>query len=483
MRRSRKVKILATLGPASDTEETILQLFEAGADVFRINMSHASHDMMRQQVERIRSVEKTVGRPIGILADLQGPKLRVGIFAEESVELEEGQTFTLDDDPTPGDATRVHLPHPEILEAVEAGHRLLINDGKLQLIAEESDKRSITCKVVAGTSISNRKGVSLPDTELAVGALTDKDREDLKAAIAANVDWIAMSFVQRPEDLIECRELSDGKAYILSKIEKPQALNRIDEIIELSDAIMVARGDLGVEMPIQSVPGIQKRLTRLCRAAGKPVVVATQMLESMISDPMPTRAEVSDVAHAVFEGADAVMLSAESAAGDYPVEAVTMMNDIAETVEREPTYPSIITAQRAEPKQTTADAVSLAARQMSETLEVASIVTYTDSGATGIRTARERPLVPIISLSPRIDTARRLSLVWGCHCVVTEDATDLDDMVLRASRIAEAEGFAQPGDRIIIVAGVPLRTRGSTNMLRVARIGGERYRDLPKSDD
>ncbi len=483
MRRSRKVKILATLGPSSDTEEMILKLFQAGADVFRINMSHASHDTMRQQVARIRAVESRLGRPIGILGDLQGPKLRVGTFKGGKADLREGQTFTLDDNPAPGDSTRVHLPHPEILEAVQPGHRLLINDGKLQLVAEKSDKRSITCTVVAGTAISDKKGVSLPDTDLAVGALTDKDRADLQACLEAEVDWIALSFVQRPEDLVECRELAGGRAYIMSKIEKPQALHRIDEIIELSDAIMVARGDLGVEMPVQAVPGIQKRLTRLSRAAGKPVVVATQMLESMITAPVPTRAEVSDVAHAVFEGADAVMLSAESAAGDYPVEAVTMMNAIAESVEREPTYPSIITAQRPEPNKTTADAVSLAARQMAETLDVASIVTYTDSGATGIRTARERPMVPIISLSPRLDTARRLSLVWGCHCVVTEDADNLDDMVLRASRIAEEEEFAKPGDRIIIVAGVPLGTRGSTNMLRVARIGGERYRNLPKSDD
>ncbi|MDP3524638.1 MAG: pyruvate kinase, partial [Hoeflea sp.] len=374
----------------------------------------------------------------------------------------------------PGDATRVFLPHPEILEAVQPGHRLLIDDGRLQLLATHSDKTSITCTVVAGTKISDKKGVSLPDTTLGVGALTEKDRSDLDAVLAINdVDWVALSFIQRPEDLAEVRKIARGRVGLMSKIEKPQALERIDEIIELSDALMVARGDLGVEMPIESVPGIQKQLTRACRRAGKPVVVATQMLESMISAAVPTRAEVSDVATAVFEGADAVMLSAESAAGDYPVEAVTMMASIARKVERDPNYPGIIYSQRPQPDATGADAISLAARQIAETLNLSAIVCYTSSGNTGLRAARERPNVPIIALSPVIQTARRLSVVWGLHCVVTQDATDLDDMVDRACRIAFREGFGKPGDRIIISAGVPLGTPGSTNMLRIAYIGSD----------
>jgi pyruvate kinase len=366
------------------------------------------------------------------------------------------------------------LPHPEILEAVQPGHRLLIDDGRLQLLAVESDTTSITCKVVSGTKISDRKGVSLPDTTLGVGALTEKDRSDLDAVLAVNdVDWVALSFIQRPEDLAEVRKIARGRVGLMSKIEKPQALERIDEIIELSDALMVARGDLGVEMPIESVPGIQKQLTRACRRAGKPVVVATQMLESMISAPVPTRAEVSDVATAVFEGADAVMLSAESAAGDYPVEAVTTMGAIARKVERDPNYPGIIYSQRPQPDATGADAISLAARQIAETLNLSAIVCYTSSGSTGLRAARERPQVPIIALSPVIQTARRLSVVWGLHCVVTEDAIDLDDMVDRACRIAFAEEFGKPGDRLIISAGVPLGTPGSTNMLRIAYIGSD----------
>ncbi len=473
MRRSRKVKILATIGPASSDEAMLRKLFEAGADVFRINMSHADHDLMRTLIGRIRAVEAAVGRPIGILADIQGPKLRVGKFANGKETLAVGQTFVLDDSTEPGDATRVHLPHPEILSSVEPGHRLLIDDGKLELKVVKADGRSIECVVVAGTSISDKKGVSLPDTDLPVGALTQKDRADLDAVLAAGVDWVALSFIQRPEDLAEARKIARGRALVMSKIEKPQAVARLAEIMELSDALMVARGDLGVEMPLEAVPGIQKQITRAARRAGKPVVIATQMLESMISAPVPTRAEVSDVATAVFEGADAVMLSAESAAGAYPVEAVSTMSRIAEQVERDPTYASVIHAQRTAPEATGADAISLAAREIAETLKLSAIVTYTASGATGLRAARERPQVPIIALSPILDTARRLSLVWGTHCVVSPDASDLDDMVDRACRIAHEESFGKEGDRIIITAGVPLRTSGSTNMLRIAFIGGD----------
>ena len=473
MRRNRKVKILATLGPASCEEETIARLHAAGADVFRINMSHADHELMRALVERIRNVERRAGRPIGILADLQGPKLRVGTFADKSAALQVGQEFTLDEDPSPGDAKRVHLPHPEILAAVEPGHRLLIDDGRLQLEAVSNNGKAIRCRVIAGNAISDRKGVSLPDTELPLGALTEKDRRDLDAVLATGVDWIALSFIQRPQDLAEVRKVARGRAALMAKIEKPQAVKRLSEILELSDGLMVARGDLGVEMPLEAVPGIQKQITRACRRAGKPVVVATQMLESMISAPVPTRAEVSDVATAVFEGADAVMLSAESAAGQYPVEAVATMNAIAREVERDPNYHDVINAQRTPPEPTGADAISLAARQIAETLNLSAIITYTSSGTTGLRAARERPRVPIIALSPVVETARRLSLVWGTHCVVSEDANDLDDMVDRACRIAYEEQFAKPGDRVIITAGVPLRTPGATNMLRIAYIGSD----------
>jgi pyruvate kinase len=451
----------------------IKRLFEAGADVFRINMSHADPALMRQLVHRIRAVEKEVGRPIGILADLQGPKLRVGSFAEGRVTLEVGQSFTLDNDPTPGDASRVHMPHPEILASVQPGHRLLIDDGRLELVANSCDGKKITCTVVAGNKISDRKGVSLPDTELPVGAMTAKDRTDLDAVLAAGVDWIALSFIQRPEDLAEARKIAGGRAYILSKIEKPQAVTRLAEIIELSDALMVARGDLGVEMPLEAVPGIQKQITRAARKAGKPVVVATQMLESMISSPMPTRAEVSDVATAVFDGADAVMLSAESASGAWPVEAVETMDRIAMSVEDDELYHSLIEAQRGTPEKTTPDAIMAAVHAVTETIEARAIVCWTKSGITAMRAARERSSAPIIAPTPSVETARRLCLVWGVHSVTTEDIRDFDDMVKRASQIARQEGFAQGGERIVITAGVPLGTTGATNMLRVAFVDDE----------
>ncbi len=474
MKRNRRVKILATLGPSSSDTETIEKLFRAGADVFRINMSHTNHSLLNTLVSRIRSVEEKLKRPIAILADLQGPKLRVGAFEnDEAVLLENGASFRLDSDTAPGDINRVHLPHPEILQALQVGHRLLLDDGKIRLTVTKCAQDFAETKVEVGGKLSNRKGVSVPDSEIPVGALTDKDRRDLDAALEANVDWIALSFVQRPDDLAEVRKITRGRAGVLAKIEKPQAIERLSEIIELSDAIMVARGDLGVEMPIEMVPGLQKQMTRAARRAGKPVVVATQMLESMITSPVPTRAEVSDVATAVYEGADAVMLSAESAAGDFPVEAVETMDRIASQVERDPTYRNIVHAQRTEPEATGADAISAAARQIAETLNLAAVVCYTSSGATGMRAARERPSVPVIALSPVVATARRLSLTWGLHCVVSKDAAHEDDMVDRACQISFSEEFAKPGQRIIVTAGVPFGTPGSTNMLRIAFVGSD----------
>lgn len=471
MKRNRNVKILATLGPASFDEAVIERLFIAGADVFRINMSHSSHDTMRELVKKIRGVEKKLGRPIGILCDLQGPKLRVGTFIGGKVELTTGQVFTLDNSVEPGDTTRVYLPHPEIFASVKPGERLLIDDGKLELAIIKCDSTKIECRVVAGTSISDRKGVSLPDTVLAVGAMTEKDHQDLAAIVEEDVDWIALSFIQRPEDIVEARKIVRGRMAILSKIEKPQAVQRIHEIVELSDALMVARGDLGVEMPLESVPGTQMAIIQACRAAGKPVVVATQMLESMITAPVPTRAEVSDVATAVYEGADAIMLSAESASGQYPVEAVQTMDRIAQQIERDAYYGPLINARHAKPEPTGADAISLAARQIAETLNLSAIVAYTSTGTTGIRVSRERPNHPIIALSPKVETARRLALAWGLHCVVTDDAQDLDDMVSRAVMIAADEGLCKPGDGLIVTAGVPLGTPGATNMLRIAYVG------------
>jgi pyruvate kinase len=473
MRRLRRCKIIATLGPASANSATLAALFHAGADLFRINMSHASHDAMREQVKIIRSLEESCGRPIGILLDLQGPKLRIGTFQERAVKLVKGATFTLDSDSQPGDETRVWLPHPEILQALRPGHTILVDDGKVKLYVETADEKRATAIVDVAGVISNRKGVSLPDTEIPVSSITDKDRADLEAGLEAGVDWIAVSFVQRPEDVLEVKKLTAGRALVMSKLEKPQAISRLDEIVQISDALMVARGDLGVEMPLEKVPGLQKRINRTSRRLGKPVVVATQMLESMITAPVPTRAEVSDVATAVFEGADAVMLSAESAAGQYPVEAVATMNRIAEEVERDGYYRSIINAQRAplEAKNPDATAVAVAARNFAETLDLKAIVAWTSSGSTAYRIARERPEAPILALTPNRDTARRLALAWGVHAVVTKDAHDVDDMSQRACKFAAREGFAAEGERVIIVAGVPFGTPGTTNMVRIAVVG------------
>ncbi|MES2027825.1 MAG: pyruvate kinase [Pseudomonadota bacterium] len=471
MRRQRRIKILATLGPASSDSAMIRKLFEAGADVFRINMSHTPHDKMRELVKTIRNVESSYGRPIGILVDLQGPKLRVGAFAEGGVQLKNGESFVLDSDPAAGDATRVHLPHPEILAALRPGHALLIDDGKLRLIAEETSNDRAVTRVVVGGRISDRKGVSLPDTDLPVSAMTPKDRLDLEAALETGIDWIALSFVQRAEDVHEAKRLVRGRAAIMSKIEKPQAIDRLDSILEASDALMVARGDLGVELPLERVPSLQKRMTRMARRAGKPVVVATQMLESMIQSPVPTRAEVSDVATAIYEGADAVMLSAESAAGKFPVEAVSTMNRIGEEVERDPTYRTVLMAQRPDPEPTAGDAIADAARQIAETLDLSAIICWTSSGSTAVRVARERPKPPVVAITPNLAAGRKLSVVWGVHCVVAEDAKNLDDMVDRAGRIAFRDGFAKAGQRIIIVAGVPLGTPGATNMVRIAYVG------------
>jgi pyruvate kinase len=427
---------------------------------------------MRDRVRIIRSLEAEFGRPIGILLDLQGPKLRIGTFARGPVELALGAKFVLDANPAAGNADRVYLPHPEILHALAPGHTILIDDGKVRLeVLEATPERAVAIVTVAGT-ISDRKGVSLPDSELPVVSLTPKDRADLDAGLNEGVDWIAVSFVQRPEDIAEVKKTARGRALVMAKIEKPQAVTRLDEIMEISDGLMVARGDLGVEMPLEKVPGLQKRITRTARRLGKPVVVATQMLESMIFSPVPTRAEVSDVATAVFEGADAVMLSAESAAGKYPVEAVATMNKIAEEVEQDAIYRTIINAQRTAPEPTGADAIAVAARDVAETLDLKAIVAWTSSGSTAFRIARERPAPPILALTPHRETASRLALVWGVHAVVTEDAHDIADMAKRACENAKAEGFAESGDRIIIVAGVPFGTPGATNMVRIAYIDG-----------
>lgn len=468
MRRQRNVKIVATLGPASDTYDMIRSLHEVGVDVFRLNMSHGTQDDIRAKHTIIRQVEKDLNSPIAILADLQGPKLRVGTFVDDAVELQSGAAFRLDLDPTDGDASRVCLPHPEIFAALKPGSNLLVNDGKIRLKVERCGTDFADCTVTIGGMISNRKGVNVPDVLLPLTALSEKDLADLEFACRLGVDWIALSFVQKPEDVTEARLLVDGRAAIMSKIEKPSAVDRFEDILAVSDGIMVARGDLGVELPVEAVPPIQKRLIRKCRAAGKPVIVATQMLESMIENPMPTRAEVSDVATAIYEGTDAVMLSAESAAGHFPLEAVRTMDHVAIQVESDPTYAQIIAASRNVKGTSIADGIVAAAREIAETTEIKAICCFTQSGTTALLTARERPGVPIIALTPLVGTARRLALSWGCNCVMTEELERFKMAVVHAARAARAGGFAVETDQIVVVAGVPFNVPGSTNILRVA---------------
>ncbi len=468
LRRHRRTKIIATLGPASSSAEVIERLFRAGADVFRLNFSHGSHEDHAERIRIIRALEAKLGRPVGILADVQGPKLRVGRFGGGRVHLQTGQPFTLDMNPTPGDARRVQLPHPEIMAAAQIGTTLLLDDGKLRLRVTRRRDNHLETEVVVGGPLSDRKGVNVPDVVLPIPALTPKDREDLAFVLDQGIEYVGLSFVQRPEDVQEAKDIAAGRAWIMVKLEKPQALENLDAIVQLTDCIMVARGDLGVELPPEEVPLAQKRIVRAARAAGKPVVVATQMLESMIAAPSPTRAEASDVATAVFDGADAVMLSAETAAGQYPFEAVNMMDRIVARVEQDTGWRALTDAARPEPEPTSAGAIAAAARQVAHTIAAEAIATFTSTGSTTLRVARERPDCPILGLTSSEHTARRMAVVWGVHPLVSQEPHSMTDMVAKASRAAQAEGFAKSGDEVVVTAGVPFGTPGTTNALRVA---------------
>ena len=470
MKRNRRAKIIATLGPSSDNFDHIQHLFEAGADVFRLNFSHGNHEDHHERMKVIRKIEKSLKRPISVIADLQGPKLRIGEMESGDVELVEGQTFRLDLSDVPGNTLRAPLPHSEIFGSVKEGMDILLDDGKIRLQVITSGDNYVKTRIKVGGKLSSRKGVNVPYAVVPVQAMTPKDVTDLKFALNIGCDWIALSFVQRPEDVSQAREIIKDQAAIISKLEKPSAIEHLDEIIQLSDAIMVARGDLGVELLPEDVPGLQKHVIRKCREAGKPVVVATQMLESMVKAPAPTRAEASDVATAIYDGADSVMLSAETAAGDYPLAAVDIMDRIIARTERDPSYRNIMDTAHPDPEKTASDAITAAARQVANTIEAAAIVTYTTSGSTTLRGARERPIVPILCLTGKEPTARRMALVWGVHAVVTEDVRSFAVMVDKACRIAEEEGLAQKGQRLVVTAGVPFGTPGATNVLRIALI-------------
>jgi pyruvate kinase len=470
LRRRRRTNIIATLGPASSTPDVLARLFHGGADVFRLNFSHGTHEDHAARIAMIRDLEAMVGRPIGILADVQGPKLRVGTFGGGRVFLQTGQPFTLDMRPTPGDVRRVSLPHSEIITAAGIGTNLLLDDGKLRLRVTRARGDHLECEVVTGGPLSDRKGVNVPDMVLPIPALTKKDRADMAFALDHGVDYIGLSFVQRAEDVEEARALAQGRAWIMTKLEKPQALDDLETIIRLSDCVMVARGDLGVELPPEEVPLAQKRIIKMARMLGRPVVVATQMLESMITAPAPTRAEASDVATAVFDGADAVMLSAETAAGQYPYEAVNMMDRIVARVEQDPGWREMIDAARPPAPRSSAGAIAAAASDVAQSIGATAIVAYTTAGSTALRTARARPTTPVIAVTPSLATARRLALVWGIHAVTGPEVHSLTDGVARALKLAEQEGFAKPGDEVVVVAGMPFGQPGTTNVLRVATV-------------
>ena len=471
MRRTRNAKIVATLGPASSSEELIRKFFVAGVDMFRLNFSHGTHADHKERFDTVRRIGREFNRPIGILADLQGPKLRVGTFAPGGITLLPGAMFRLDLNPAEGDASRVNLPHPEIFAALVHGATLLLDDGKLELRVEEFGRDFALTRVIVGGLLTDRKGVNVPSLLLPISPLTDKDRRDLQFALDLGVDWIALSFVQRPEDIFEVRALIGDKARVMTKLEKPAAIDRLDEIVGASDSVMVARGDLGVELPPECVPILQRAIVRACRREGKPVIVATQMLESMTASPVPTRAEASDVASAVFQGADAVMLSAESAAGKYPIEAVSMMDRIIGQVEADPHYRALLEANHEQARATVADAVCAALRQTAHIVSAKATITYTSSGASALRAARERPEAPILSLTPSARTAGQLSVVWGVHSLLTTEAPDVVTMTDMACRAALKEGFAAAGDYVVIAAGVPFGHSGTTNLLRIAKVG------------
>lgn len=469
-RHQRHTKIVATLGPASSSEETIRALFDAGVSVFRFSFSHGSHEDHQARYDIVRKIEKNARRPIAVLADLQGPKLRIGRLADGPLLLVRGETLRLDLDPTPGTRARVPLPHPEVFAVLKSGMQLLVDDGKMRFEVASASEGFAIVRVSVGGMLSERKGVSVGGAILPLSAMTEKDRGDLAFALQMGADWIALSFVQRPEDLDELRLLAGRPISVMTKLEKPTAVKRLDEIVAHSDAIMIARGDLGVEMAPQKVPTVQRRVLRACRRAGKPVIVATQMLESMIATPMPTRAEASDVATAVYEGADAVMLSAETASGKYPVEAVKMMNDIITEVEDDGHYREILDAALPDPEPTVSDVICDALRKSVSVLQVAALVTYTAAGKTALRAARERPGAPILGLTPDLATARRLALVWGVYPVVTTGVKELSEIVDAALMISQREGFAGPGDTIALTGGMPFGVSGGTNLLRFVQL-------------
>ena len=470
MLRERNTKIIATLGPSSSSPSKIHSLFKAGADIFRLNFSHGNHLDHRKRVFHIRQYEKRINRPIAILGDLQGPKIRIGKFNKPFFIIRTGQKFTFDLNPIHGDSKRVLLPHPEIFKSVRPNSEILVDDGKIKLLINKVSSDCIETEVITGGKISDNKGVNIPKSFIKLSPLTKKDFRDLDLCLDLSLDYVALSFVQKAEDIKKLRKIIGDQTGIMAKFEKPLAIEKMDEILNSSDAAMVARGDLGVEMPPEEVPIIQKRIVRTSRKLGKPVVVATQMLDSMISSPSPTRAEASDIASAVFDSADCLMLSAETAAGKFPVESVEIMDRIIRGVESDLSYQELLDKTKVIHEKTTSDAISSAASQVVKTVSAKAIFTYTRSGTTAKRASRERPSVPIIGLSPERLTSRQLALIWGVHTIHAKEPKSFGGMIDNACELAKKEGIVKKGDSVVITAGAPIGVSGSTNNLRIAKI-------------
>lgn len=466
IRRKRQTKIVATLGPGSSSEDVIRKLFETGVDVFRLNFSHGEPEDHKARIDIIRKIESEFERPIGVVADLQGPKLRVGRFKDGSIVLKHGMKLRFDLDPKEGDETRVNLPHPEVISAMREGSEILLDDGKVRVVVIKQGKDFLDVEVQAGSKLSNNKGFNVPGVVLPLPALTEKDKKDLSTAIEIGADWIAQSFVQTPADVAEAKRLIAGRAALMIKLEKPSALDHLDAMIDLCDGVMLARGDLGVEIPPENVPAAQKRVVRAVRHAGKPIIVATQMLESMVDNPRPTRAEASDVATAVYDGADAVMLSAETAVGSYPLEAVSIMNRVCQSVEQDELYRRIMKADHPE-LEDASDSITRAAYDVAHNIKAACIANYTASGSTTLRTAKQRPSIPILCLTGDVKVARRLMLSYGVSAIIAEHVKNLTQTVEEIPKLAKNYGFAKAGERIVLTAGVPFGTPGSTNVLRI----------------
>ena len=465
-------KILATIGPASATEQVLSDLIDAGADAFRFNFSHGTYDEHKERLLTVRKLSKQKNRHITIVADMQGPKLRVGNFAKDKVLLKAGDYFTLDMIETPGDEKRVCLPHPEIFKALKVGDNLLLNDGQINLTVEKCDEKSALTRVKFGGYLSSHKGVNLPNTKLNISALTKKDLKDLEFALSLGVDWISLSFVQSADDVRYAKEIINGRAFIISKLEKPGAIAELDEIVKLSDGIMVARGDLGVECPIEQVPVMQKKIIEYCRKYAKPVIVATQMLESMINSPTPTRAEVSDIASAVYDGADTVMLSAETAVGSYPVQAVLMMHKTIEEVEKDKNFEAYMNNSRVHNRSfSEADAITVAAGELVNILEnVACLVAYSMSGRTVFLTSRERRCLPIVAICPNSTVAGRLGICWGVKSFVDEKVFADFSVESTSIRVATENNLAKKDDYLVIIAGYPFGKVGHTNLLHTVKV-------------